>query len=356
MSREAVSTKKRAKSPMRSIRFEKHPPRFNATRLGACLLLAWTFLFLAVSANAHPLAPALLELKEESGGQVEVLWKRSSMSVPGSRIEPVLPPDCPVLSKPRVEEQGVAVLLRWRIDCGEAGLVGRTLRIEGLGPARIDTLVRVELADGRKIQRVLRRNEPEMIVPAKARPWTVFIDYMSIGFEHILSGADHLLFVFGLFLLCAGVKPLVKTITAFTAGHSVTLSLAALGYVNLPSRPIEVLIAASVLVLAVELARDETKPTLMRRFPWPMALCFGMLHGMGFAGALREVGLPANEIPIALFSFNVGIEIGQLAFVLTLALLAPLARHLPIPMPKRAAVYVMGSMAAFWMIQRVVEI
>ena len=319
-----------------------------AARWIALALVLWT----GTTAVAHPLAPALLELKESPGGEVEVLWKRPSLSVPGSRLEPVVPAECPALSPPRAEEQGVAVLLRWRIDCGAEGLVGRPVRIDGLGAARIDTLVRIELADGRTVQRVLRRAEPQMIVPAKASRWTVFVDYMTIGFEHILSGADHLLFVFGLFLLCVSMKPLVKTVTAFTVGHSVTLSLAALGYTNLPSGPIEVLIAASVLALAVELARNEPDSTLMRRHPWPMALAFGLLHGMGFAGALREVGLPSGEIPVALFSFNVGIELGQLAFVIALVALAPLVNRLPFPIPQRAAVYGMGSLAAFWVIER----
>jgi hydrogenase/urease accessory protein HupE len=329
------------------------PPSSRRSKLGLVLAM---LVLITSSASAHPLAPALLELKEAPGGLVDVLWKRSSLSVPGSQIEPVVPPDCPVTTQTRVEEQGVAVLLRWQIDCTPTGLIGRTVRIDGLGPAKIDTLVRIELADGRKIQRVLRRGEPEMVVPEKAGRLSVFVDYMRIGFEHILSGADHLLFVFGLFLLCAGVKPLVQTVTAFTVGHSLTLSLAALGYAKLPTGPIEALIAASVLVLAVELARDEPEPTLMRRYPWPMALSFGLLHGMGFAGALREVGLPAGEIPIALFSFNVGIEIGQLAFVLALAALAPLAKRFPIPISRRSAVYVMGAMAAFWMFQRITEI
>ena len=197
-----------------------------------------------------------------------------------------------------------------------------------------------------------------MVVPEKASRFQVFVDYLTIGFEHILSGADHLLFVFGLFLLCGAVGPLVKTITSFTVGHSITLSLAALGYTNLPSGPIEVLIAASVLALAVELARHTDRPTLMRRYPWPMALLFGLLHGMGFAGALREVGLPQGEIPMALFSFNVGIELGQLVFVLGLALGAAVLRRiaLPLPMPQRVAVYVMGSLAAFWTIERTVAI
>ena len=309
-------------------------------------------------ALAHPLAPALLELVEQADGRVEVLWKRSSLSVPGSDIQPVVPEACPSEVQPTFEEQGVAVLVRWTIDCGEAGLVGRPVRVDGLGPAKIDTLVRIELSDGRKIQRVLRRGEPSMVVPARASKWNVFSDYLTVGFDHILSGFDHLLFVFGLFLLCASTMPLIKTVTSFTVGHSITLSLAALGYAQLPSGPIELLIAASVLALAVELARDASKQTLMRRYPWPMALLFGLLHGMGFAGALREIGLPQGEIPMALFSFNVGIELGQLVFVLGLVVVSlVLSRiELPLPMPRRAAVYVMGSLAAFWTIERAAAI
>lgn len=313
------------------------------------VLLAGLF---ARPATAHPLAPALLELREREGGRVEVVWKRSALRVPGSDLQPILPSDCPVVVPVRVEDQGAAVVARWELDCGARGLVGRTLRIDDLGPAKIDTLVRIELADGRRLQRVLRRSEPEMVVPERTTRATVFVDYLKIGFEHILGGADHLLFVFGLFLLCAGFAPLAKTVTAFTVGHSLTLSLAALGYAKLPSGPIEVLIAASVLALAVDLARDEAKPTFMRRFPWPMALLFGLLHGLGFAGALREVGLPEGEIPMALFSFNVGIEIGQLAFVAVLIGLAAIVSRLPLPLPRRVAVYAMGSLAAFWMIER----
>lgn len=316
------------------------------------------------TASAHPLAPALLELREEASGRVAVTWKRSALRVPGSDLQPILPADCPALETPKVEEQGTAMIAAWSIDCGAKGLVGRTLRIDDLGPARIDTLVRIELADGRQIQRVLRRSEPEMVVPERATRFDVFRDYLTIGFEHILTGADHLLFVFGLFLLCSGLAPLAKTVTAFTVGHSITLSLAALGYAQLPSGPIEVLIAASVLALAVDLARDESKPTWMRRFPWPMALVFGLLHGLGFAGALREVGLPDGEIPMALFSFNVGIELGQLAFVAVLLAAAPLVRRIrgtlpraiplagTLTLPRRIAVYAMGSLAAFWTIER----
>jgi hydrogenase/urease accessory protein HupE len=326
----------------------------------AAALVAGVIALAAGPSLAHPLAPALLELVEQPDGRVEVLWKRSSLSVPGSDIQPVVPEACPSEDRPTFEEQGVAVLVRWTIDCGETGLVGQPVRIDGLGPAKIDTLVRIELADGRQIQRVLRRSEPSMVVPARASKWNVFVDYLTIGFDHILTGFDHLLFVFGLFLLCTSTKPLVKTVTSFTVGHSITLSLAALGYAQLPSGPIEALIAASVLALAVELARDASKVTLMRRHPWPMALLFGLLHGMGFAGALREVGLPQGEIPMALFSFNVGIELGQLVFVLGLVVaalvLARVPLRMPISTPRRAAVYVMGSLAAFWTIERTAAI
>ncbi len=311
---------------------------------------------------AHPLAPALLELVEQDSGRVAVLWKQSALARPGTRVEPILPAACPALGRPEVEEREGALRYRWTIDCGEQGLVGQPLRIDGLDAARIDGLVRIELADGRRIQRVLRGGAPKMTVPARASRIRVFADYARIGFAHILSGADHLLFVFGLFLLCSGLKLLVQTVTAFTLGHSVTLSLAALGHANLPPGPIELLIAGSVLALAVELARGAAQPqqsqtpqpqrTWMRRRPWAMALVFGLLHGMGFAGALREVGLPAGEIPTALFSFNLGIEIGQLAFVLVLLALAPWMQRLPVRLPRRSSVYVMGSLAAFWVFQR----
>jgi len=343
-----------ASHPTRN-RLPKRPrvPLALAPALGTGLLVAvLTIGMFAGLAGAHPLAPALLELVEDEAGRVDILWKRSALSKPSADLDPILPDACPILSEPRLEEDGVARLVRWSIDCGRLGLVGRPLRIAGIERARIDTLVRIELGDGRRIQRVLRAGEPSMIVPERSSRWTVFLDYLSIGFEHILSGADHLLFVFGLYLLCTTTRALVKTITAFTVGHSLTLSLAALGYSNLPSGPIEVLIAASVLALAVELARKDAQTSLMRRFPWPMSLGFGLLHGMGFAGALREVGLPSGEVPMALFSFNVGIELGQLAFVAGVLAVAPLVRRIPIALPQRAAVYVMGSLAAFWVFER----
>jgi hydrogenase/urease accessory protein HupE len=328
---------------------------------GGTLLAVLLALLLAGVARAHPLAPALLDLRESGGGEVAVTWKVSALRAPGVDVRPVLPANC----RPRAdsftttEEEG-GIVTRWTVSCGPAGLVGERIGILGLEAAKIDGLLRASLADGRHFQTVLRAREPFATVPERPRRTDVARAYAVFGIEHILTGGDHLLFVFGLLMLVSGAAPLVRTVTAFTVGHSVTLSLAALGVARLPAAPIEATIAASVLALAVELARrPAAAPTALRRFPWVMALAFGLLHGLGFAGALREVGLPSGEIPLALLAFNCGIELGQLAFVAVVLcgrwLLGRAAVRLP-AWTYRVPVYAMGSLAAFWCIERGVAI
>jgi hypothetical protein len=228
--------------------------------------------------------------------------------------------------------------------------------VVGLAGGRTDALIRVALADGRVVQAVARASEPFVVVQAPARPATVVTGYLQLGFEHILSGPDHLLFVLGLLLLAGGVRRVLGTVTAFTIGHSITLTLAVLGVSKIPPAPIEVAIALTIYVLAVELARGPVRgPTPLARFPWAMAFAFGLLHGFGFAGALREAGLPAGDVPRALFSFNVGIELGQLAFVgAVLAAGTLLGTWLPAIAARstRLAVYTMGALSAFWCFQR----
>jgi hydrogenase/urease accessory protein HupE len=193
---------------------------------------------------------------------------------------------------------------------------------------------------------VLRAREPALTIPDREAHLGLASRYVALGVEHILSGYDHLLFVFGLLLLAVDLRALIATITAFTLGHSVTLTLAALDVARVPAAPVEVLIAFSIFVLAVELARiDPTRDaTFARRRPWLMALVFGFLHGLGFAGTLRAAGLPAGAVPTALFGFNVGIELGQLAFVLTVLAISAWTHALP--------AYAIGSLAACWMIER----
>jgi hypothetical protein len=206
------------------------------------------------------------------------------------------------------------------------------------------------------IQSVLNARVPSFTVPAVPSRRDVVRRYAALGVERIVTGADHLLFVFGLLLLAWASHLPVQTIAAFALGHSLTLAAAALNVVTVPSRPAGVLIALSVLMLAVELARYPAHDTLLRRFPWAMALLFGLVHGFGFAGALAERGLPAGQIPLALLSFNAGIELGQLAFVGAVLLLGMLLAQWTSAGAARAArpaVYVMGILSAFWCFERI---
>lgn len=321
---------------------------------------AWATLVLVavapLAARAHGLDPAALTLRETAPGVYDVHWRTSALRLPGADVRPVLPPRCRTTSDVVPEDGADHVGLRWTIDCGPEGLAGERIRVDDLAAAKINALVSITGLDGDGIQGVLGPRTPAFDVPAHASRGGVVRDYVALGIEHILTGPDHLLFVLGLLLLVSASRLLVKTITAFTLGHSVTLSVAALGVATVPSRPVEVLIAVSVLTLAVELARDADDPTLLRRFPWAMAIAFGLLHGFGFAGALAEAGLPSGQIPLALVSFNAGIELGQLAFVATvLAGGFALRRSLPLvaTLSTRPAVYAMGILSAYWCLERI---
>ena len=323
----------------------------------ASWILRFASLVLAIPAAgyAHPLAPAVLEIREAAGGRVEVGWKTPLIRPRGADLEPVLPARCRSTDPRTVSEAGGGVWTRWTVECGPGGLVGERVGVAGPGSLALRALVRVTLADGRLVQGVLSPARPFLTVPPRPRALDVARDYARLGVAHILSGPDHLLFVFGLILLAGTTRRLLGTVSAFTVGHSITLSLAALGLVDVPARLIEVAIASSVLALAVELARDPAAPTLLRRHPWAMAVAFGLLHGLGFAAALRDAGLPAGEIPLALLSFNVGIEVGQLLFVLAVLGLGRAAGRLPARTPAwagRASVYGMGSLAGYWWLER----
>lgn len=305
----------------------------------------------AAASMAHPLDPALLDLREQGAGRIDVLFQAPL----GGLLEPVLPAGCAAVSPPKVTATPRNALMRWQVDCGEGSLVGARLGVEGLAARQTDALVRVELVDGRVVEAVLRPDEAFITIPAESGFVDVLRDYLRLGLTHILGGPDHLLFVFGLVLLVPDRRRLLWTITAFTLGHSVTLSLAVLGFVHVPPAPVEALIALSIVVVAFEL----TRPRSRRSLPVAMALGFGFLHGLGFAGALAQVGLPAGEIPQALFAFNLGIEIGQLLFVaLALAAIA-LVRLLPIRWPRAGRLvpaYAIGSLAAFWVFERLAAI
>ena len=297
----------------------------------------------AAAASAHPLAPALLELSELPGGRAELRLRAPLARASGAELVPIPPDGCAVDGAIARELDAVAETLRIPLACGSTRLAGSTLGLDGLRESGTNALVRVELADGRRVSAVLDADSPRLVVPERPSRVQTISDYLGLGLRHILGGLDHLLFVAGLVLLVSNLRALVATITAFTLGHALTLSLAALGLVRVPSAPVEVAIAASVFWLALELASDRPRPNRPAR----LAACFGLLHGFGFAAALREAGLPAGEVPLALASFNAGIELGQLAVVAVLLVFAhALRRH------TRALAYAFGSAAGFWLIDR----
>jgi len=314
----------------------------------------------ASTVAAHPLDPALLEIRESPSGTLDVLWRFPASQAAGAPLQAILPQGCTQLSAPVESRAGTRIALRWQARCGDGSLVGQSIGIDGLRERGTDAVLRVHLADGHLVQAVLRGNSNAFTVPERAGRLDILRDYLRLGFEHILGGADHLLFVFGLVLLVSGYRRLFWTITAFTAGHSVTLALAVLGVVSVPSHPVEILIALTILILAVELTRaGRGHETLIQRFPWAMAFTFGLLHGLGFAGALTEIGLPANEVPLALATFNIGIELGQLLCVAVILTLAAVLRRVPLPLPtaiRKIPSYVIGSLAVFWILERTMAI
>lgn len=311
----------------------------------------------ASAAWGHPLAPALLEFREGDRGEVAVNWRRPLAEVPGPGPVPVLPAGCLDAGPHSASVEGTAIRERWTLACEPDALTGARVGARDLGPAGM--VVRVVRRDGRIIRRLVLPADPLFVIPPVERPLDVVRAYFRLGMEHIAGGPDHLLFVFGLVLLAGSFRRVVATVTAFTVGHSVTLAAAVLGLVRVPTGPIEMAIAASVLVLAVELAGDPERPSLVRRRPWLMAGAFGLLHGLGFAAALEQAGLPSSDVPLALLAFNLGIEAGQLGFVGCVLGAARIARPALARLPRwgfRIPVYAMGSLAAFWWVARTVAL
>jgi hypothetical protein len=338
------------------------PLKYLPNRRASTLFLAVALLFIvqAAGVRAHPMAPSLLEVTESETGWAEVTWKTPITRTPGWEMRPRLPSFCKPVDLPTLERVKTGIVEKWEVECSGRSLEGATIDVEGIDRSRTDVLLRVSLADGRSFRTVLRPASPSFVVPERERARDVMKAYVRLGFEHILAGIDHLLFVLGLIVLVKGGRKLIGVITAFTLGHSSSLSLAALGWIRIPSTPVDLLIAMSIFILGVELLRDPArKPGLVRRYPWAMTTGFGFLHGLGFAGALVEVGLPAGEIPLALFSFNVGIEIGQLLFVFVVLLNGAALRLLAFQWPSwstRATAYAVGSLASFWLVDRIVLI
>lgn len=307
-----------------------------------------------VSGFAHEVRPGYLELTERAENRYDVVWKQPLLSGMRLKLEPVFPDGCAKGEAHVVSLTETAVVESWQLACG-ATVRNRTVSIDGLQPTLTDVFLRVVFSDGETFATVLRPAVPGATVTAAQG--VAVSAYLGLGVRHILFGLDHILFVVGLLFVCRGVGLLLKTITAFTVAHSLSLGLSAFGVIEVPQTPVDAVVALSILFLATELARTKGAQgtSLTFRYPWAVAFAFGLVHGIGFASALKTVGLPKGDALGALFLFNVGVELGQIAIVAAVLLQIALSRNLiaRLPMAARLApVYAMGVVSAYWLIER----
>lgn len=317
------------------------------------LALLW-----ATSAEADEFKPAYLQLTQTAPERYDALWKVPALDENTVlKLQPVFPTGTRELSPRRSAYAGGATVIRWQAEV-PGGLEAKSIAFDGIGLARIDILVRLARLDGSVQLERLNPANPHFVAVPSPGPLEVVTSYTWLGVEHILLGVDHLLFVAALIMLVRGRRQLLLTITAFTLAHSITLVLATLGILDVPGPPVEAIIALSIVFVAVEiLRRHNGHPSLASEKPWLVALSFGLLHGLGFAGALAEVGLPESSIPLALLFFNVGVEIGQLLFVGLVLMGAAIVRRMVGTVDPRIAIelpaYVIGGLASFWLVERI---
>ena len=317
-------------------------------------LILIAFCFCAGSTLAHEVRPAYLEINAAGENAYRVVWKQPLLNGRPLSLQPDFPNDC-VRSSTRIEALGAEALIeRLELQCASS-LEGRTVGVSGLTKTLTDVLIRAQLGNG--VTTILLRPESPttVLVTDRSAPLT---SYLRLGVEHLLFGIDHVLFVIGLMFFLNRIGPLVKTITAFTLAHSLTLGISAIGLVRVPQAPIEAIIALSILFLAVEKLRGAPD-NLAVRHTWLIAFVFGLLHGFGFAGALNDIGLPRENLLLSLLLFNLGVELGQLVVVGAALLVAQAAARWFSPTPRivwQAPVYGIGAIASFWFISRTASI
>jgi len=321
------------------------------------LVIGIVYLFFnANPASAHEMRPAFLHIKEISAGSYDIKWKIPRI---GDKVISLSPsfPDWFVLKQglPAIES-GNGALYHYTATC-DKDIHGMNFTIAGIEESMVDVLVQVEMLNGDKFSMMLQPAKSTGKIPMKTSAMDTIKGYFSLGVMHIWMGIDHLLFVLALLIITLGnTRKLFITITAFTIAHSITLSLAALGYLGLPGPPVEATIALSIVFLAVEIIHNQQGvPTLTSKKPWVVAFTFGLLHGLGFASALSEVGLPRQYIPLALGFFNIGVEAGQILFVAVILIMFKfinMYKEWPVWVKKLPA-YGIGSVASFWLIERV---
>jgi hydrogenase/urease accessory protein HupE len=318
---------------------------------------AWLVLLAcATVAQAHESRPAYLEINEVTPARYGVLWRTPTTAGKRLPVVLILPGNVRDLTTPSTRELPDSLIERRFVEV-RGGLAGKRITFPGLQGTITDIVVRVHLVDGTESTLLVHPSSAWVDIPRARSTTDVARAYVAYGIEHILTGVDHLLFLFALLLIVRGTRRIIATVTAFTVAHSLTLAAATLGWVRVPTPAVEAIIALSIVFVAVEVVRRrQGMEGMTSRAPWAVAFCFGLLHGFGFAGALAGIGLPDRAIPLALLCFNVGVEIGQLIFVCAALAIMAMVRRLPLARPRwagLAAAYGIGGIAAFWMLQRV---
>jgi hydrogenase/urease accessory protein HupE len=322
-------------------------------RLLLGVLLWWT----GAAVHAHEIRPVSMEITEIAEHRYKVRWKVPAVEGRFLAVRPRFASNCTGWQQVVPRPEGDSAVARFELRCTQ-GLEGTRLVLENLNRTMIDGVVTVEWLSGETSVTHVKPTDPHMIVPQRTGASQVIADFIVIGIEHILFGPDHLLFVLALLLLVDSWRRLLVTATAFTVAHSLTLSLAALRVISVPVPPVEALIALSIVYLAFELVRKARGEDRGQQRPWLLVFSFGLLHGLGFASALSEVGLPMHEVPAALFAFNLGVELGQVAFILVVFGLREFLRRSS-PRLEHAAywslTYLIGGLASFWVIDRIAQ-
>lgn len=325
------------------------------------LILAFQLAASCGIAVAHENLPASLIIQQQSPQQFDVRWRIPQTQGAAPEITPVFPADCAALTAATEIPTPGARLRLWQLRCQQGLHNGAHIAFDGLSITMIDVLTRVAYLDGSSESHIARAREPEIVFGLSPAQALAVSSYFGLGVKHILTGIDHLLFVLCLMMLVPNVLALLKTITAFTLAHSLTLALAALQIVHVAQAPVEATIALSILFLARELAcrNINATPGLVLQRPWAVAFAFGLLHGFGFAGGLADIGLPQGDIPLALLLFNLGVEAGQLTFVVSafpLLLLLRRQRRGSSVWLSALPVYAVGAVSGFWWLQRMLPI
>jgi hydrogenase/urease accessory protein HupE len=320
-------------------------------------LVAFLLLLCASVGEAHELQPSSMELRQLTSERFEVIWRAPVYYRKPHPAQLQLPDTWKTVGKPTVKLLPDSALHRHVVDVPGGAVGGAVIRFVGLESTITDVFARFVWLDGTETTAIGRPSQPWIEVIAQRSAWQVAWDYTLLGIDHILSGFDHLTFVLALLLIVRRARRLLITVTAFTLAHSITLATVTLGVLWVPGPPVEAVIALSILFLASELVKvNRGLPSLTARYPWIVAFTFGLLHGFGFAGALAEVGLPQNEVPLALLMFNVGVELGQLAFIavaLVIILVLNRLHHEWSAWLRQVPAYGIGGIAAFWLIERV---